>query len=70
MYMLIGAYIVLGATNMLVICLAVYIMTIKSTNPLTICAIVFFLSIQLHDYGTHFLRPVDMLLHWVRFVLI
>ena len=55
-----GAYIILGAANLLVICLAFHI-TIDSTHPLHICPIVF--SIQLHDYGTGFLRFVDVLLH-------
>ena len=64
----IGAYIILGALNLLIICLAFHVITINNTNPLRFCSIVF--SIQLHDYGTHFLRLVDVLLHWVRFVLI
>ena len=54
--------------NLLIICLAFHIITIDSTNPLHICPIVF--SIWLHDCGTHFLRLVDVHLHWVRFVLI
>ena len=65
---LIGAYIILGAANLLVICLAFHIITINSTNPLHICPIVF--SIQLHDYKTPFLRLVDVLVHLVRFMLI
>ena len=65
---LIGAYILLGTANLLVICLAFHIITINSTNTLHNCNIVF--SIQLHDCGTHFLRFVDVHLHWVRFVLI
>ena len=54
----IGAYIILDTVNVLVICLTFHIITINSTNPLRICPIVF--SIQLHDYGTHFLRLVDV----------
>ena len=65
---LIGAYIKLGAANLLVICLAYHIITINSTNPLHICPIV--ISIRLHGCGTHFLRLVDVRLLWVRFVLI
>ena len=34
----------LGAANLLVICLAFHIITINSTNPLHICPIVFFYS--------------------------
>ena len=66
--MFINAYIIIGAANLLVTCLAFHIITINSTNPLHICPIVF--SIRLHDYGTHFLRLVDVHLHWVRFVLV
>ena len=65
---LIGAYIILVTANLLVICLAFHIITRNSTNPLYICPIV--ISIQLYDYGTHFLRLVDVHLHWVCFVLI
>ena len=36
-----GAYIILGAATLLVICLAFHIITIDSTNPLHICPIVF-----------------------------
>ena len=43
-------------------------MTINGTNTFRIYLILF--SIHLQDYGTHFLRLVDVLLHWVRFVLI
>ena len=38
---LIGAYIILGAVNLLVICLAFHIITINSTNPLQILQLFF-----------------------------
>ena len=67
-YSLKGAYIKLGTANLLVICWPFPIMTINGTNHLNIYLIV--ISIQPHDCGTHFLRLVDVLLHWVHFVLI
>ena len=67
-YSLTRAYIILGTANLLVICWPFHIMTINGTNPLNIHLIV--ISIQLHNYGTRFLRLADVLLRWVRFVLI
>ena len=55
-----GAYIILGTANLLVTCWPFRIMTINGTNPLNIYLMV--ISIHPHDYGTHFLRLVDVLL--------
>ena len=64
----VASLIILGTANLLVICWPFPIMTINGTSHLNIYLIV--ISIQPHDCGTHFLRLVDVLLHWVRFVLI
>ena len=46
-YSLIGAYIILGAANLLVICLAFHTISVNSTNPLHIGPIVFSIRLRL-----------------------